>query len=311
MKSFKILFSVLMLFTGFAVSSCDRTKPGTVDTKEDQHSKDVDRVKSESDQVVSDAESIMSETSLGRLAGGSGTAGTVCGASIDTSAIAQKTITVTYDGVTTCNGYLRSGSITLHLTQGNHWRDAGAVMEITHTNYKVIRQSDNKSITFNGVKYVTNVNGFSWATLSRQYKERATNLVLTFDDGSERQWSLARNWNITITSLSPIGISYVISGDSTLNGTANVMAWGSNRYGTTFTNHTPTAITTTYGLNGCGFTKPLSGKIVHDLSGKGTLSATFGVDASGNAVTSGCAYGYKLEWEGINGNTASAVKPYN
>lgn len=311
MKSFRIVLSLFTLVLSIAVTSCDRNKPGTIDSTEEQHSKDVDRMKAESDQVVSDAESVMSETSLGRIAGGNGTAGTLCGASVDTSQIAQKIITITYDGTTLCNGFVRTGTITLHLVNGTHWRNAGAVMEITHTNYTVVRQSDNKSLTFNGVKYVTNVSGFSWTNPTRQYKERATGLTLTFDNGSQREWSLARNWNITITSFSPIGISYVISGDSTVNGVANVMAWGSNRFGTTFSNSTPVPITTTYGVNGCGFTRPLSGQIVHDLTGKGTLTATFGVDINGDPVSSGCAYGYKLDWEGVNGNTASAVKPYN
>ncbi len=311
MKSIRIVLSLLTLSLSIMVTSCDRNRPGKIDANEEQHSKDVDRMKSESDQVVSDAETVMSETSLGRVAGGSGTAGALCGASVDTTQIGQKIITITYDGTTLCNGYVRSGSVTLQLVNGTHWREAGAVMEITHTSYKVIRQSDNKSITFDGVKYVTNVSGFSWTNPTRQYKERANGLTLTFDDGSQRQWSLARNWNITITSFTPIGISYVISGDSTVNGTANVMAWGSNRYGTAFTNHTPVAITTTYGINGCGFSRPLSGQLVHDLTGKGTLTTTFGVDLNGDPVTSGCAFGYKLEWEGVNGNTASAVKPYN
>lgn len=311
MKSFRILFALLMVVTGVVVTSCDRTKPASIDANEEQHSKDVDRMKSESDQVVTDAETVMSETSLGRVAGGNGTVGTLCGASVDTSLIGQKTIIITYDGVTLCNGYVRSGSIALKLVNGTHWRNAGAVMEITHTNYRVTRQSDNKSITFDGVKYVTNVSGFSWPSLSRQYKERASDLTLTFDNGTQREWSLARNWDITVTSISPLGISYVITGDSTVNGTANVMTWGTNRAGTAFTNHTPMPITTTYGLNGCGFFRPLSGQLVHELTGKGTLTTTFGVDNSGNPVTSGCAYGYKLEWEGVNGNTASAVKPYN
>lgn len=294
-----------MLSVIFFISSCRRNNVELVEANEIQHSEDVDRVNAESDQVVSDAESVLNSTKLGRT---TGTTGTLCGASVDTSMIAQKTITVTYDGTTTCDGYKRSGTITLQLINGTHWKDAGAVLKITHTAYKVIRVSDNKSLQFDGIKYVKNVNGSS--TLTREYNERGTNLSLTFDDNSQRTWSLARKWNATITSINPLAITYTISGDSTVNGTANAMAWGTNRYGTSFTNSTPIPITTSAGANGCGFWRPTAGKHVHDLSGKGKLTTTLGVDASGNAVTFGCAYGFKLNWVGTNGNTAEAIRAY-
>jgi hypothetical protein len=304
MKKLRKLLPVFAIAISLFSTSCDRNNnPTTVDANEQQHSIDADRVKSESDQVVSDAESVLSATSVGRVSGTTGAS--LCGASVDTSLIAQKTITITYDGTTNCSGYVRSGSVQLKLVNGNRWRDAGAVVEITHTNYKVVRQADSKFITFNGVKYVTNLNGSM--TLTRAYKERGANLNVTFDDNTQRNWSLARHWEVNITSLSPLAVNYTVTGDTTINGISNVMAWGTNRYNVSFTNSTPVAILMT---NECGFNRPKSGKMVHTLSGKGTLTATAGVDASGNAVTSGCAYGYKLEWAGDNGSTASVIKPY-
>lgn len=305
MKKIGKLLPVFAIALSLFSTSCDRNSnnPTTVDANEQQHSQDADRVKSESDQVVSDAESVLSATSVGRV---SGTAGaTVCGATIDSSLIAQKTIVINYDGITNCSGYVRSGSVQLKLVNGNRWRDAGAVVEITHTNYKVTRQMDSKFITFNGVKYVTNLNGSF--TLTRAYKERGTNLNVTFDDNTQRTWSLARHWSVNITSLSPFAVNYIVSGDTTVNGIANAMAWGTNRYNVSFVNSTPTPILMD---NECGFNKPKSGKMQHNLTGKGVLTATAGVDANGNAVTSGCAYGYKLEWVGDNGATASVVKAY-
>lgn len=305
MKKLRKLLPVFAIALSLFGTSCNRNSntPSTVEANEQQHSIDADRVKSESDQVVSDAESVLSSTSVGRVAGTEGA--TLCGASVDTTQIAQKTITINYDGTTNCSGYVRSGNIKLKLVSGNRWRDAGAVVEITHTNYKVVRQADSKFITFNGVKYVTNLNGSF--TLTRAYKERGANLNVTFDDNTQRTWSLARHWSVNITSLSPLAVTYTVSGDTTVNGTSNVMAWGTNRYNVSFVNSTPVAILMD---NSCGFNRPKSGKMVHELSGKGTLTTTAGVDASGNAVTSGCAYGYKLEWLGTNGATASVVKPY-
>lgn len=310
MKTNKFFLPLLLLIAIVGISSCKRNNQddpkASVDAKEIQHSEDADRVSAESDQITSDADNALSATSVGRVEGT--TSIPICGGTIDSSLLAQKTIKVTYDGVTVCNGYIRTGSITLKLIAGTHWRDAGSVVEITHTAYKVTRTSDNKNLQFDGVKWVTNVNGNQ--TLSRQYKERGTNLSLTFDDGTQRTWSLARNWGATITNISPLSITYYISGDSTVNGTQKAMAWGTNRYGTAFTNSTPVTIVTSVGQNGCGFSRPTAGKHVHALTGKGTLTTTLGVDASGNAVSSGCAYGFKLNWVGSNGQTAEVIKAY-
>lgn len=305
MKTVKLLSPFLFVATVLFFSACDRSNASKVDAKEIQHSEDLDRVVSESNQVVSDAETVLSETSVGRT---TGVAGTLCGATVDTSLISQKTITVTYDGATACNGYIRSGTLRLKLVSGSNWKDAGAKLEITHTNYKVTRTTDNKSVVFNGVKYVTNVSGH--LTLNRQYKERGNDLKLKFDDGSEHNWSLARNWSVAITNLSPVSITYTITGDSTIGGTTNAMAWGTNRYGTNFTNSTPTAIVTGIGGSGCGFTRPSAGVHVHELSGRGKLTTTLGVDANGIPQTAGCAYGFKLNWEGTNGTKAEVVRPY-
>jgi hypothetical protein len=40
------------------------------------------------------------------------------------------------------------------------------------------------------------------------------------------------------------------------------------------------------------------------------LTVTFGVDASGNAVTSGCPYGYKLNWTNQNGIPKEVILSY-
>ncbi|MFN0200377.1 MAG: hypothetical protein ACKVTZ_02595 [Bacteroidia bacterium] len=308
MKASKIFIFALALTFVLANTSCNRgtDDPDTIDAKELRHATDTDRIKAESDQVTGDADGIMSESSLGRTVG---TTTTLCGATVDSSQIAQKILTVTYDNSTSCGGYVRSGSITLKLVAGTRWRDQNAVLEVTHNNYKVIRQSDNKSITFNGVKRITNVQPFNFQTLSKELKERGNNLSITFDDGTQRTWSLARRWIFTFVSVNPAVVNCSITGDSTLNGVTNTMVWGTNRDGVMFKNSTPIPILTTIG-GACSPRNPSAGKWVHNLDGKGTLTATLGVDANGNAVSSGCAYGYKLEWLGVNGGTASVVKAY-
>ncbi|QQR94488.1 MAG: hypothetical protein IPJ93_11760 [Bacteroidota bacterium] len=40
------------------------------------------------------------------------------------------------------------------------------------------------------------------------------------------------------------------------------------------------------------------------------LTVTFGVDQQGNAQTSGCPYGYKLNWTSANGKAHQIVRSY-
>ncbi len=302
------------IFTG-----CKKDKSDEIDVDETPeqvvNASDERTMSSEMDASEDDANRLMLNFSQFR---GIGWAGTLsgnhipCNSSIDSSLKSQGKLTITFSGNTCDNKRLRSGAITLQLPYNSvsntvtPWSAAGCVMTVTFINFKVTRLSDNKSIIVNGTKYITNVNG--------GLVDDATNFVtpivhhitgamqLTFDDGTTRSWNIDRTRSISRTS----GVTTLtITGNSTQNGISNVSIWGINRKGNSFTVSIPTPIV----MNStCNF-DPISGVRVH----KGVvreLTITFGVDQSGNAVTSGCPYGYRLNWENRKGVAKQAVVSY-
>ena len=237
--------------------------------------------------------------------------GSVEGATIDSSLKATGKLTITYDGTTNVGGRTRSGSIILQLAGAGttKWHTAGAVLTITFNNYKATRLSDNKSITINGSKTITNVNGGSFTTLSigtgsLVHKMRSSNMMITFDDNTQRTWSVARTRTITRQSN---GFTISTVGDTTISGTPNVAAWGTTRLNSTFYS----AITSPVIWNtaNCLYA-PVSGvRVVGGISR--ALTITYGVDSNGNAATgSSCPYGVKLAWTNASSQSETAVLAY-
>lgn len=123
----------------------------------------------------------------------------LCGVTIDSSQIAQKILFFNFDGVTPCfsPSRTRSGQVKVESTSGTFWSDVNAVLTMTYIDFKITRLYDNKSIMFNGVKTLKNINGNNWigflqgnATL--KYQERAFNIAVTYDNGSGAVWKSAR-----------------------------------------------------------------------------------------------------------------------
>ena len=87
---------------------------------------------------------------------------------------------------------------------GAKWSDVGAKLRITHTNYKVIFPSlNNHFVTFNGTKYLTDVNGIDWlgiyfGTKTALLRERCYDMTVTFENGQTSLWKSARTseWGI-------------------------------------------------------------------------------------------------------------------
>ena len=236
-----------------------------------------------------------------------------CNAIIDTTLKSQGKLTITYNGNNCGGNRTRTGVITLQLPYNSAtntvtpWSTAGCVLTVTFVNYKVTRLSDGKSITINGTKYITNVNGGlmddadSFASPIVHHITSST-MQITFDDGTTRTWSIDRTRTINRTN----GLTTVtITGNSTQNGISNVSVWGVNRRGDNFTVSISTPIVLS---SACDF-HPISGVRVH----KGVireLTITFGVDQSGNPVSIGCPYGYRLNWVNKNGVAKQSILSY-
>ncbi|MEP7171828.1 MAG: hypothetical protein ABI855_20810 [Bacteroidota bacterium] len=316
----KSISSILLAFSlGITlISSCKKKEEEQkLDTETQQFNTDANNYKSESDQADNDINnSLNSYPSFGRVAGV--VSSPLCGATVDTSQLSQKILIFNFDGVTPCfsPSRTRSGQIKVQLTSGAFWHDAGSVLTETFINFKVTRLSDNKSVMFNGVKTLKNMNGNNWigfllGTSTLKYQERAFNIHVTFDNATAT-WNTAHitEWSYTPSASSPYSdkeafITFTAIGDTTLNGFNNVSAWGVNRFGQNFTTYYNSSIlSNTY----CGLWRPNQGELVHNVNNS-DFTLSLGVDQSGNPTPYACAYGYKVAWTS-NGNTGSVILSY-
>jgi len=328
-----ILNALPFFIAGFflVVVSCKKndtsTTPATTNNTTDdtgvqtQNGTDDSRVNSDMEQAdvdVNDALSASSTYSM-KINGSVLPPAYPCGATVDTSQKSSGIVILTYDGTSVCNGdsVKRSGSVKIELLNypAMKWIDTNATAKITYTNYKVTPKLSNKSFTYDGVKYISNLSGglvYQMSVNTVVHKIRANNISITFDDGKQKNWSIARTklWkNLTGLASSPF-FEVTVSGDTTVtinsNGYSNVAVWGVNRNGDNFA----VQITTPVKSNAfCGWYRPTSG--VRTYSGIAhTLTVTYGVDASGVVLTSGCAYGFRLNWVNAGGQSKSVVVAY-
>ncbi len=285
-----------------------------------QFNADSNELKGELDQADTDINDALKDMpGFGKTGSGQSlTSSALCGVIIDTSDIDQNILYFNFDGTTPCfsPSRTRSGQIKVELISGSNWANAGAVLRETFIDYKITRLSDNKSITFNGEKTLTNLNGNDWLGFflsysTLKYAERALDIDVTFDNNQTAVWNSARitEWSYVQANSTPgIQIPFIkfeAVGDTSLNGIATVDSWGTNRYGQAFvTYYNQELVSNTY----CGLWRPNSGELVHEVDGD-TYTLTLGVDQNGNAATGNCAYGFEVSWD-INGTANSQVFSY-
>ncbi len=313
MKNSAIILFIALLFSGSTFTSCNRERNSNkLDDETQQFNKDVNSIKTESDQIDNDINNALNDipTMGGRIDGIASSP--LCGCTIDSSELSNKIVYFNFDGVTPCfsPSRTRGGKIKVQLTNGNKWADINAVLTITYIDFKVTRLSDNVSVKLNGVKTLQNVNGNNWlgfllGTSQFLYRERAYNIQVTFDDNSQATWNTAKltTWKYTPTGTK---ITFTADGDTTMNGLTNVDSWGINRYNYNFTiNFNTPWVSDTY----CGLWRPTSGEVEYKIVDN-DFKLTLGVNQSGEPSTLACAYGYKVTWTNSSGNVVSAVFSY-
>lgn len=253
--------------------------------------------------MTNESEVSINEVNAALVGSGFGKTGPISGATIDDSTfIGEKKIVITYNGNSADNKRNRTGTITVQLTSGANWGEVGAVLTITYSNFKVVNIASGKSIVLNGQHIITNISGVrSFVNPSVTHKVRG-NMTLTFDGGKSLSWQVARR---RISTVAGTTYTITISGDTTLNGTNNIVVWGVNRNESSFYTqiNTPVVYSSTC-ING-----PISGVKVHKGIAR-EITVTFGVDASGNPVTGTCPYGFKLNWNNIRNEAKTAVISY-
>lgn len=229
-------------------------------------------------------------------------------------------LVITYNG-TVFGCRKRTGSITIDLLYATRWIEPGATLKISFNNFKVENVCRNRSVTINGDRFITNVNGGNMFRLSQglvsllKHKVRngSTGITATFTDSSGTK---AANWNVAkTTSISftpPSGgvvgkFNYEINGDTTINGKAKTEAWGTTRYGKAY----QTVINSAIKANTlCRVFRPTAGSVTHTV-GLLTVDVSLGLNASGNPVGAGdCATFFKVVWTNAAGVTTTKLIPY-
>lgn len=312
MKKQLQILSVLMLSAGFLFTSCKKERnDNPIDNNAELtiQADDQSRFINESDAADDDANAAL-ENSNGSFLGENPVRPPLflrCDATVtvDTTG-SNRIITLTYNGDTCIGGRrTRSGSVVIRFSPSFRLSQAGANYTVTYNNLRVTRLSDNKSIVINGSKTITNVSGGRLRNLASSgpivHTVISEGMTVTFDNGSQRSWRVARRRNFTydngmvisVTGISPLG-----------NG---IETWGINRFGTEFRNAIlePMVI-----RQSCDF-RLVSGKTQHTTM-LATTTTTFGLDANGNPVSS-CPSGtfyFKAQWMGANGNTVTVIRPY-
>ncbi len=304
-KTYVILTAFILLIGMTLISSCTKDNDETSDlaTLNQEQSSDEENVGASSDAIDDDLENIMSYSSL------KSTESVVlpCHLNIDSSLIASKKFTITFNGEN-CNGtFTRTGTMEITLT-GNHWSDAGAVLTVKYTNLKITRIANQKYVILNGTKTHTNVSGGLVRWLGQTgtpdaivRKIESNDMKITFTNGTERNWNISRT-----RSFSKVegNVKLTVTGSGTADGKTNLVEWGTNRRGTAFYSQITSPIVMS---QACDY-KPSAGEKIHYV-GLRTVDVILGTDETGTPVNNGCATHYKISWTGVGGEK-TAILPY-
>lgn len=303
-----------LLTAGLFFTSCKKTdvnnSDNTVTEAELQvQSDDQERFSSETDAVADDANAALENSGISNVGESPLTPPlpAVCDYSVavDTT-VNPRTITITYTG-TGCQGHkTRSGKVILSFAPSFKWSQAGATYTITYQDLKITRKSDNKAITLNGTKTVTNVSGGKLRNLSSRvdpivHEVKSSDMTIKFENGTQRQWQLARRRTFSYDN----GMVVAISGIG--NASEGAAEWGTNRFGKDFIYAISQSLVV---KQSCDF-RLVSGETKHTV-GAFSSTVTFGLDASGNPVST-CPSGdfyYKAVWTLANGQTYTLIAPY-
>ncbi len=239
---------------------------------------------------------------------GTDSAAVVCDATITFGTTdTTRTVTITYNGSNCWGNRTRTGSIIISIPLTVHWTDQGAVVTITVDNLKITRVRDNKSITFNGVKTITNVTGGllkNLASLLTITHDISSTLTITYNNGKTATWNVSKHRVFTYNN----GVEITTTGTHNDGTNADVAEWGTNRFGVSF----ESLITEPKVIDQSCDYRLTSGENEIINSKGATATITYGLDSTG-APTS-CpgtgSYYAKLVYVAPNGKVYTYIFPY-
>lgn len=308
MKKQISVLSVLAIATMISLVSCMKeNKADNFDTEASTQSDDQSQVSAQIDATSNEINFALEAT--GTLAQRGGDLQTlVCNAVLTAdSSNATRTLTLTYNGDDCLGRFNRTGVVKASIPAGKKWKDAGTTITVQYINVVFKNLSNNKSITINGSHTITNVNGgllYQLGTLGTiTHTINSDGMTVTFDNGSQRTWKVARKRVFTYNN----GVVITVTGTHTEGNMTNVAEWGTNRDGRAFTS---AIVEPLVFRQDCDF-RLGSGKITHTLPAF-TSSATFGLNSAGAATTCPGAgkYYVKIEWAVAGGTTHTSLHPY-
>jgi hypothetical protein len=226
--------------------------------------------------------------------------------SCDTSSVVvdttnAHTITINYDG-SSCGaafGHKRTGNIVLSFSPGFKWGTKGDTLIITF-NLKTVRIIDTNTLTITGTRTIINTTGGRLIDLLSSADSIGysitDNTTILFNNGATRSWqtSLHRTYTYNGTNFGEV---------STVGSLTGI-----NRFGNSFS----ADITEPLVVEGCSDYRYTSGQVTYTGGAGGTSTTTFGLDASGDPITS-CTTGalyYSFIWSGPNGGSLKATGVY-
>jgi hypothetical protein len=295
--------AVFLLSTLFLFVSCKKEKTDPSEEEQTQLAKDETILTRETDLVLDDVNDIFTTSSFG-----DGSSSSLCGITVDSSQIAAGKIILHYNESALCvlGSRRRSGTVEARfLPVGGHWQDAGSSIQILFNNYKVTRVRDDKSLTLNGTKKIVNVSGGLIRKLTALgnpvIHAVRSDLRLTFDDGTERSWKVARKKTMTVSG----GYFQLsVEGDTSVGGHELVSTWGTTRKGSVFYVSLEAPLVASAR---CAWV-PISGtQKVRTIFRE--FEVVYGVDENGTPTTN-CPYGYKVEWTDGNGKNREKTLEY-
>lgn len=291
------VFTVGIFSLSFFLTACQKEDITATDyiTEVTNQGDDHSRFSSEIDAVANDVNAAL-EVSAG-FAGRTGNIlSVICDADIEADTLgSNRTITITYNGANCLVGQKRTGKVVISMAQNVRWKNAGAVLSVNYLDLKVIRLSDNKSITISGIQTFTNVSGgllINLPTLRTiTHTIKSSQMNITLDNGAKRTWQVARRRVYSLDN----GIVISTSGTYSEGATIGISEWGSNRFGTAFTSSIlqPLII-----RQACNY-RLISGRIDHTTK-LYNAKVIFGLDSAGVAVTCPInkALYLKITWRG-------------
>lgn len=308
----------------FSCKKSSVSDSGTSNADLQTQSDDQNRVSTESDAAFDDVNAVMNDQATvtgsrevptvryGVVTEGVDTIKTkpVCDAvvTIDTTVNPRK-IVINYNG-DGCGIYRkRTGTVTITIPAGVRWRDAGAQVTVTF-DLTIQRVLDNKSIKLTGTHVYTNVTGGNVFALNANstsaivHTVTSDNMAITFDNGAQRTWHVARKRTFTFSG----GLVIALEGTHTEGNVTGVSEWGTNRFGNSFTTSITQALTV---KQSCAW--QLTSGQSSLVNSAGTTVITFGLDKDGNATgcpVQGAVYYFKLVWTSNANKTYTVILPY-